>query len=173
LGLVNYFLLRHRNMNFGENYFRKFVHSECLNLIFNHFINYIEACIYRSSITNNEFDYCCKILLKCGYCIEYIFYKDLFDKLIEFHIYCIQYLEKKIRQEDQTGSYLEGFLYLLLSVKQRKYTILEKKLNHLSKSLNTSLLNHFIYKIYSKNDLKYSSLQNDELIFLLTNCINS
>ncbi|WP_312391180.1 hypothetical protein [Chryseobacterium sp.] len=168
LGLTNYFLIRHRNTNPKEKYFRKFIHSECLNLIFNNFVNYIEACIYKKDMTNSEFYYGCKILLKLSYSNQYIFDKNLQDKLIDFHIYYIQFVDQKL-SKDYKSINLTCFLYLLLSIMQQEYRIFERRMSLLGENLTHLLLDNYIYKLYSSNYLQYHSLQNNELLFLLTN----
>ncbi|MDQ1857276.1 hypothetical protein [Chryseobacterium sp. WLY505] len=173
LGLVNYFLMRYRNDNLGENYYRKFAHSECLNLLFNYLINYIENCIRDTNITPYDFNCCCKILLKLGYSIEYLSFKNVNDQLIEFHIYFILFYEaKRITSKDfENEIYTEGLLYLLMSAKQKKYEILEQRLLYIGKKAGELFLQHFIYKIYSKRKCDYSLLKDERLLFILTNYI--
>lgn len=174
LGLVNYFLMRHRNNNMGESYYRKFAHSECLNLLFNYLFNYIENCIRDTHITPYDFNVCCKILLKLGYSSEYISFKNINDQLIEFHIHFILFYEAKIitSNDFEKEIYTEGLLYLLLSAKQKKYEILEQRLLCIGKKAGKLFLQHFMYKIYSKGKFDYSLLQSKKLLFILTNYID-
>ncbi|MFS4471505.1 hypothetical protein [Chryseobacterium sp. T20] len=174
LGLVNYFLIRHRNSNVGENYYRKFAHSECLNLLFNYLITYIEKCIRNTHITPYDFNCCCKILLKLGYSTEYISFKNVNDQLIEFHIHFILFYEaKSITSKDfENDIYTEGLLYLLLSAKQKKYEILEQRLLYIGQKAGKLFLQHFMYKIYSKEKFDYSLLEVKQLLFILTNYLS-
>ncbi|MGX5685193.1 hypothetical protein ACWKWW_11555 [Chryseobacterium cucumeris] len=174
LGLVNYFLIRYRNSNVGENHYRKFAHSECLHLLFNYLISYIENCIRDTHITSYEFNFCCKILLKLGYSTEYISFKNVNDQLIEFHIHFILLYEAKIKISKDFGNEIctEGLLYLLLSAKQKKYEILEQKLLYIGKKAGKLFLQHFMYKIYSKGEFNYSLLEGKKLLFVLTNYID-
>lgn len=174
LGLVNYFLIRHRNSNVEENFYRKFAHSECLNLLFNYLICYIENCIHGTHITFYEFNICCKILLKLGYSTEYIDFKNVNDQLIEFHIHFILFYEVKIKTSKDFGNEIctEGLLYLLLSAKQKKYEILEQRLLYIGKKAGKLFLQHFIYKIYSKEKFDYSLLEDKQLLFVLTNYLS-
>ncbi|WP_336702149.1 hypothetical protein [Chryseobacterium indologenes] len=171
LGLINYFLIRHRNSNVGENYYRKFAHLECLNLLFNYLISYIENCIRDRHITFYEFNICCKILLKLGYSTEYISFKNVNDHLIEFHIHFILFYEAKIiiSKDSEKEMYTEGLLCLLLSAKQKKYEILEQRLLYIIKKAGKLFLQHFLYKIYSKEKFDYSLLEDKKLLFVLTN----
>jgi hypothetical protein len=171
LGLVNYFLIRYRNNNIGENYYRKFAHLECLNLLFNYLISYIENCIGGIHITFYEFNICCKILLKLGYSTEYLSFKNVNDRLIEFHIHFILFYEAKIitSNDFEKEIYIEGLLYLLLSAEQKKYEILEQRLLCIGKKAGELFLQHFMYKIYSKRKFDYSLLQSKKLLFILTN----
>ncbi len=171
LGLVNYFLIRHRNNNVGENYYRKFAHSECLNLIFNYLITYSENWIRDTNITPDDFNCCCKILLKLGYSTEYISFKNVNNQLIEFHIH---FTEIKIITSNhiEKEMYTEGLLCLLLSAKQKKYEILEQRLLYIGKKEGKLFLQHFMYRIYSKGKFDYSLLQSEKLLFILTNYID-
>ncbi|AZB19194.1 hypothetical protein EG352_16135 [Chryseobacterium indologenes] len=165
LEIVNYSLIRHLNKNPQELHYRKFIHYECINLIFDIFTHYLEISLNKKNIDPTELHNCCKILLKISYCLEYIKKTEWKKTLLQQLVKIIHHLELNFNKNNYP---YEDLLILLLTAKQRKYKLAENKILDLILSC-TTFSNHFILDTFKKPIVHHADLQDHELLFLLTN----
>lgn len=157
LGLMNYHIIRHRNKNPNEIYFRKFVHSECLNLIVAKVFEFINKKVFSEQLLENESKTLCLILLKCSYCFEYFRHKDM-EMLIQYIAPLIVYFEKQKNKENKYKKELSLLYYTTIN---RNYTLFGNRIYALCKDKSISL------DLFTK--LNVRELNDVDLIFFLTN----
>ena len=64
LDLTNYLIIRLRDKNPNEEFYRKFIHAECIKLIINKLDCYLDLCISNKKLTKEQIHNCSRILLK-------------------------------------------------------------------------------------------------------------
>ncbi|MDV2447808.1 hypothetical protein CMU93_09890 [Elizabethkingia anophelis] len=156
LGLIDYHTIRHRNKNFNEQYFRKFLHQECINLIVEKLNTFIGYYISKKELTQAQIENSCKILLKFSYLSNYINNKIINDQLPGQLHYFIKHTQRNLQPYNNFKK------------------ICQKKLRQACENKNFEI---FIVKL--NNDL--SEIDNSEIeqtsdirntVFKLTNLIN-
>jgi hypothetical protein len=149
LGLIDYHIIRHRNKNFNEQYFRKFLHQECINLIvekLNTFIGY-----FISKIENGS-----KVLLKFSYLSNYINNKIISDQLPDQLYYFLEYIQNNLQPHSNFKKIC--LKKLLQACKNKNYEIFIVQLDNQLSEIND-------FEIELTSDIRNT-------VFKLTNLIN-
>lgn len=150
LGLTNYHIIRHRNKNLNEQYYRKFIHEICLNLIFEKLILYIKDSISKEKVKKKQILSCCQILMRLSYSMNYLNNKMINTILIEYTSFFISYIKNN---KLQIKHYKKELLYILITTNNQKYVILKNEIPIADS------------KFYIKKNIKNIK----ETIFILTN----
>lgn len=165
LEIVDYSIIRHLNKNPHELHYRRFIHYECINLIFDILMYYLEINLNKKALTPQELRNCSKTLLKFSFCLEYIQKAEWNKALLKYLVKIIAIIEQ---HHDRNNYPYEDLLILLLTAKQRNYSLAENKILDLILSC-TTYSNHFILDFLKSSSLNLEDLKDHELIFLLTN----
>ncbi|AMR41980.1 hypothetical protein HZP39_11135 [Elizabethkingia anophelis] len=156
LGFIDYHIIRHRNKNFNEQHYRKFIHQECINLIVEKLSILIDYYISIKELSQVQIENCCDILLKFSYLSNYINNKIINDQLPGQLYYFIKHTQINLQPYNNFKK------------------ICQKKLRQACENKNFEI---FIVKL--NNDL--SEIDNSEIeqtsdirntVFKLTNLIN-
>jgi len=97
LGLIDYHIIRHRNKNFNEQHFRKFLHQECINLMVEKLSTLIDYYISQKELTQAQIENSSKILLKFSYISNYINNKIINDRLPGQLYYFIKHIQGNLQ----------------------------------------------------------------------------
>lgn len=163
LDLINYLIVRFKDKNLNEKYYRNFIYSECIKLIINKLDCYIILCISEKKLTKEQIYNCSRILLKYSYCLRYINTKKTSESLINHIIFFIHYFNNK---NNKTHLHYDEISFILLATINQKHTILFKKLYEIYK-IYFSEKENIIFKKKLKSSI--NNISNQNLIFLLTN----
>ncbi|QWT84561.1 hypothetical protein KBP46_13705 [Chryseobacterium sp. PCH239] len=166
LGLVDYFTIRHLNKNPQEILYRKLIHYECINLIFDLFKVYLEKCLNKKKLTLQELTNCCRILLKFSFCLQHIKQHQWNNILIKYLVYLISFIKEKYNKK--TIPYEELYILLLIT-KQGGYTLAENIIIEMILLNHPDNTNHFILNLIKNTYQKPENLSDNELLFTLTN----
>lgn len=163
LGLINYHIIRHRNKNPNEQYYKKFIHQECFNLMVDKLMKYLEKITDLKKITKEQFHSYCKILLKLSYSSQYIKNKSIDDHLIRYIIFPINFLKKNT---SKINLYQQEIKDLYFTMKNKKFQILITEFEKIhSFNFEKSYINT------NKTIINIKKIKNSEIIYFLNNIV--
>lgn len=160
LDLINYLIIRLKDKNPNEEFYRNFIHSECIKLIINKLDCYLDLCISNKKLTKEQIYNCSRILLKYSYCLDFIDIRKTSDSLINHIIFFITYFNNNL---NKIHLYHNEISFIVLATINRNHKILFKSLYKIHKFYFSQEKN-----IPFKKKLK-SCVNNHDLIFILTN----
>ncbi|WP_454059871.1 hypothetical protein [Elizabethkingia ursingii] len=156
LGLIDYHIIRHRNKNSNEQYFRKFLHQECINLIVEKLNTFIGYYISKKELTQTQIENSSKILLKFSYLSNYINNKIISDQLPDQLYYFIKYIQNNLQPHSNFKKIC--LKKLLQTCKNKNYEIFIVQLDNQLSEIND-------FEIEQTSDIRNT-------VFKLTNLIN-
>ncbi|MDX8569061.1 MULTISPECIES: hypothetical protein [Elizabethkingia] len=163
LGLIDYHIIRHRNKNQNEQYYRKFIHQECFNLIVDRLIKYIVELMVGEELTKSQFDDYCKIVLKFSYSSHYIKNKSIEESIIRYIVFSFSFLEKN---KSKINLYHQEINNLFFAMNNMKFQILIKEFEKITEyNFKDSYVD--ISTIASNLNI----LETNKIVYLISNIV--
>ncbi|WP_278553376.1 hypothetical protein [Elizabethkingia bruuniana] len=156
LGFIDYHIIRHRNKNFNEQQFRKFLHQECINLMVEKLNTLIGYYISQKELTQKQIENSCKILLKFSYLSNYINNKIISDQLPDQLYHFIKYTQNNLQPDSNLKKQSQKRLWQAVKNKNYKVFITQleidlPKVNY--RDLKETLdINNIIYNLTNTNN---------------------
>lgn len=159
LGLLDYHIIRHRNKNPDEIYYRKLIHQSCLTLLAEKCTRFMEGLLTVNVLKEDDIRTYCKFILKLSYMITYFQNKMIKDNnILQWVAFLINNFKN---QKTDLVKYSEELGCLMIAMKNRGYSGMQNEIySMMFPSASAD------YRIYEKDFVATKGL-----VFKLTNII--